>query len=135
MAHGWCAWASPPGAGKAVVMTATLRDGQVAWQAFQPWPADRLAEIGGGRREYVQDTASGAAGADGSGAAGQQAAANGSGGGDWRAAGAERLRRALASVEGYPDVVVGEARGGDVTYLEGRDAVQQQTCLHQLMLC
>ncbi|PRW33218.1 putative plastid-lipid-associated chloroplastic isoform X2 [Chlorella sorokiniana] len=105
--HGWCAWSSPPGAGKAVVMTATLRDGQVAWQAFQPWPVERLAEIGGGRREYVQDTGAPAA------AEQQAAAGKSSGSSDWRAAGAERLQRALASVEGYPDVVVDLIAGTD----------------------
>ena len=88
-------------------MAATLRDGQVAWQAFQPWPAERLTEIGGGRRAHVQETGPDAAQAGGSAAAEQQAA-NGGGGGDWRAAGAERLRRAAAAVDGYPAVVVGE---------------------------
>lgn len=112
VAHGWCSWASPPGSGKAVVMAATLRDGQVAWQAFQPWPADRLAEIGGGRRAYVQEA--GAQGAAGAAENGTQAPENGTqaggGGSDWRAAGVERLQRAVAAVEGYPAVVMGEAQ-------------------------
>ncbi len=108
MAHGWCSWAAPPGSGKAVVMAATLRDRQVAWQAFQPWPAERLAEIGGGRRAYVQEAGPDATAQAGGSAAAEQQAASGGGGGDWRAAVAERLRRAAAAVDGYPAVVVGE---------------------------
>lgn len=111
--HGWCSWAAPPGSGKAVVMAATLRNGQVAWQAFQPWPAEQLAVIGGGRRAYVQDTGPAAAQADAAAGTEQQAAGDGGGGNrDWRAAGPERLWRAAASVEGYPDVVVGERGSG-----------------------
>lgn len=97
-------------------MAATLRNGQVAWQAFQPWPAEQLAVIGGGRRAYVQDTGPAAAQADAAAGAEQRAAGdNGASNRDWQAAGPERLRRAAASVEGYPDVVVGERGFGWVS--------------------
>lgn len=78
-------------------MTATLRDGQLAWQAFQRWPAEQLHVIGGGRRAYIQDS--------------EAAEQSSVGGSNEQAAPAVRLQRAMASVEGHPQVVKGENWG------------------------
>lgn len=48
--HGHVGWAAP---GRPSLLTTTLSgdmEGKMCWQAFAPWPADRLAEIGGGRK-------------------------------------------------------------------------------------
>ncbi|PSC68944.1 Isovaleryl-dehydrogenase [Micractinium conductrix] len=47
----FCAFGLPP----AMLLVYTLRDGTLAWQAFGPWPSERLGEIGGERSTYVQD--------------------------------------------------------------------------------
>jgi hypothetical protein len=72
--------------GKPTCMTHTIGDGsQLAWQAFSPWPADQLRAIGGGRQAYVQEGTS------------QGEAA------------AERLQRALAVFDSYPQPLKGAA--------------------------
>lgn len=71
---------------------------------FQHWPAEDLHTIGGGRRAYVQEE--GAADAPDR----QPAASSSSGTG--RSTGEERRLRALAAVEGFPQIVVGGWVGG-----------------------
>ncbi|KAL4425131.1 hypothetical protein ABPG77_008236 [Micractinium sp. CCAP 211/92] len=83
-------WLTPQKPG---CMTHTIgEDGaMLTWQAFSPWPVDRLEEIGGGRRSYtfLADEAG----------AGQRGGEE-----DRRAAeqrGRERVARALGAFEGY----------------------------------
>ncbi|KAL4447957.1 hypothetical protein ABPG75_005176 [Micractinium tetrahymenae] len=79
------------GLGQPSCLTHTIGEdgGMLSWQAFAPWPADRLDEIGGGRRAYTAD----AAGAGQPGAREQQQAA--------ALLGRQRLERALTAFEGY----------------------------------
>lgn len=83
---------SPP-APQPNLLTTTLPGGLVCWQLFKRWPAERLEEIGGGRRTYVQAGPPPA----------EEAAA--------------RLARALQAVEGFPPEVQGEQK-----YCAGRSA-------------
>ncbi|KAL4436597.1 hypothetical protein ABPG75_003736 [Micractinium tetrahymenae] len=74
---------------------AVLQDGELAWQAFAPWPADQLHMIGGGHRSYVHDDVSAA----------EQSVA----GGTQRSReeiGAERILRCLEAFEGYPQLAL-----------------------------
>jgi hypothetical protein len=64
----------------------------LAWQAFAPWPTERLHEIGGGRRAYIHDS-----GAKAPGAAGRSPSPS--------EVGAQRLARALAALDGFPEQV------------------------------
>lgn len=85
---GYVGWFRP---GQPSCLTHTIgEDGaMLTWQAFSPWPADRLEEIGGGRRAYMADEA----GATELGAQQQQQQAE--------ERGRQRLARALEAFEGY----------------------------------
>lgn len=78
------------GVGRGVMVT-SLQNDLICWQAFYPWPADKLDLIGGSRRSYIQEN-------DGNGAAGQD------GWSEQSAAerGAERLRRCLDAFADWP---------------------------------
>jgi hypothetical protein len=76
---------------KASALTHTIGDGStMAWQAFAPWPAEQLDAIGGGRRAYIQDNTD----------MGVEATRSR----DVKA-GKERIARALAAFEGYPEAL------------------------------
>ncbi|KAL4436862.1 hypothetical protein ABPG75_004001 [Micractinium tetrahymenae] len=47
----YCIFGTPPH----MMLCFGLVDGSVAWQAFGPWPKERLDEIGGGRMVYISD--------------------------------------------------------------------------------
>lgn len=47
----YCIFGTPPH----MMLCFGLVDGSVAWQAFGPWPRERLDEIGGGRMAYTPD--------------------------------------------------------------------------------
>ncbi|KAL4444570.1 hypothetical protein ABPG77_002387 [Micractinium sp. CCAP 211/92] len=86
-------YATYGGLGK-VLITSVLKDGEMAWQAFSPWPADQLYAIGGGRRAYIHNDASSAelAGPDGRQRSREEV-------------GAERIKRCLEAFEGWPQHV------------------------------
>ncbi|KAI3426504.1 hypothetical protein D9Q98_008869 [Chlorella vulgaris] len=109
--HGWVSYGA---LGTSSILTSTLGNGTLAWQAFVPWPADQLGVIGGGRRAYIQEGEEGQ---------GNQAAGD---------AGPQRLARVLACFDAFPDAVKQLIAGTDPAAITehgqfARDAEQCQT--------
>lgn len=88
---GWVSYGTP---GQASIVVTTLGNGMLAWQAFAPWPAERLHEIGGGRRAYIHDSGSKASDAEGRSPPPSPSSL-----------GAQRLARALAALDSFPEEV------------------------------
>lgn len=108
--HGWVSYGA---LGTSSILTSTLGNGTLAWQAFVPWPADQLGVIGGGRRAYIQEGEEGQ---------GNQAAGD---------AGPQRLARVLACFDAFPDAVKQLIAGTDPAAITehgqfARDAEQCQ---------
>ncbi|KAL4443809.1 hypothetical protein ABPG75_011546 [Micractinium tetrahymenae] len=82
------------GIGQSIMVTA-LQGDLLCWQAFRPWPADKLHLIGGRRQAYIQEN-------DG-GSAAQQ---DGVGSASPSELGAERIRRCLDAFNEWPPHVL-----------------------------